>query len=73
MKYNFIYVFLFFYTILLIINSKKRKDKTRKDKENYTEQSIMSKGQTSNNGPWGSIGTDRPWYDYPYVLHNIEY
>jgi len=33
----------------------------------------MSKGQTSNNGPWGNIGTDRPWYDYPYVLHNIEY
>jgi hypothetical protein len=24
-------------------------------------------------GPWGKLGTGKPWYDYPYVLHNIEY
>ena len=24
-------------------------------------------------GPWGKIGTGKPWYDYPYILHNIEY
>jgi hypothetical protein len=24
-------------------------------------------------GPWGLIGTGKPWYDYPYILHNIEY
>jgi len=30
----------------------------------------------SNNrppGPWGNIGTAKPWYEYPYILHNIEY
>ena len=24
-------------------------------------------------GPWGVIGTGKPWYNYPYILHNIEY
>ena len=24
-------------------------------------------------GPWGDIGTGKPWYAYPYILHNIEY
>jgi hypothetical protein len=24
-------------------------------------------------GPWGKIGTGKPWYDYPYILHNVEY
>lgn len=24
-------------------------------------------------GPWGDIGTGKPWYSYPYILHNIEY
>jgi|688.fasta_scaffold268856_2 hypothetical protein len=24
-------------------------------------------------GPWGDIGTGKPWYDYPYTLQNIEY
>lgn len=24
-------------------------------------------------GPWGNIGTGKPWYEYPYILHNIEY
>ncbi len=48
--------------------------KKQNKKEKYqAEQSIQSIGQTKNDGPWGSIGTDRPWYDYPYVLHNIEY
>jgi len=70
MKY-FMYIFAFFIILYIIKNLKNNTQ--RKDKENYNEQSIMSKGQTSNNGPWGKIGTDRPWYDYPYVLHNIEY
>ena len=69
MKY-FIYIFVFFIILYIIKNLKKTQ---RKGKENYKDESIMSKGQTSNNGPWGNIGTDRPWYDYPYVLHNIEY
>ena len=69
MKY-FIYIFVFFVILYIIKNLKKTR---RKDKENYNEQSIMSKGQTSNDGPWGNIGTDRPWYEYPYILHNIEY
>lgn len=71
MKYNFIYVFAFF--IILYIIKILRDNTQRKRKENYNEKSIMSKGQTSNNGPWGPVGTDRPWYDYPYILHNIEY
>ena len=70
MKY-FIYVFAFFIILYIIKNLKNNTQ--RKDKENYKVESVMSKGQTSNNGPWGNIGTDRPWYDYPYVLHNIEY
>jgi hypothetical protein len=40
----------------------------KKSKENYDE--------TETNrppGPWGKIGTGKPWYDYPYILHNIEY
>lgn len=24
-------------------------------------------------GPWGKIGSGHPWYEYPYILHNIEY
>ena len=24
-------------------------------------------------GPWGKLGTGKPWYEYPYILHNIEY
>ena len=70
MKY-FIYIFAFFIILYIIKNLKNNTQ--RKDKENYKVESVMSKGQTSNNGPWGNIGTDRPWYDYPYVLHNIEY
>ena len=34
-------------------------------KENYDK---VEKG-----GPWGNIGTGKPWYDYPYILNNIEY
>ena len=70
MKY-FIYIFAFFIILYIIKNLKNNTQ--RKDKENYKVESVMSEGQTSNNGPWGNIGTDRPWYDYPYVLHNIEY
>jgi hypothetical protein len=67
MKYNFIYIFVFFAIFFLIMKKQNKKEKYQ------AEQSIQSIGQTKNDGPWGSIGTDRPWYDYPYVLHNIEY
>jgi hypothetical protein len=71
MKYNFIYIFVFFIILLTLFCNKK---KQKINKENYkVEQSIQNKGQIKNDGPWGSIGTDRPWYDYPYVLNNIEY
>lgn len=67
MKYNFIYVFVFFLMLFFIMK------KTNKKEKYEVEQSIQSKGQTKNDGPWGNIGTDRPWYDYPYILHNIDY
>jgi hypothetical protein len=37
--------------------------------------SIKEKFEETNRppGPWGKIGTGKPWYDYPYILHNIEY
>ena len=46
--------------------------------------SILTKSVNSSNekydtedkrppGPWGTIGQGQPWYDYPYILHNIEY
>jgi len=69
------FCFLFYFIISIMSNSKKNHEGLlgRTKKENYKIESIMSKGQTSNNGPWGTIGTDRPWYEYPYTLHNIEY
>lgn len=73
MKYNFIYVFIFFILFYCIFSILSNSKKNSNNKENYKVESVMSKGQTSNNGPWGNIGTDRPWYDYPYILHNIEY
>jgi hypothetical protein len=36
-----------------------------KSKENYEKDRPA--------GPWGDIGTGKPWYMYPYILHNIEY
>jgi len=68
MKY-FIYIFLFFIFLYFVLKINKKKP----NKENYKVETVMSKGQNSNNGPWGNIGTDRPWYEYPYVLHNIQY
>jgi hypothetical protein len=39
------------------------------------KESYENKPQDSQRppGPWGNIGTGKPWYDYPYILHNIEY
>jgi hypothetical protein len=44
---------------------------------NYLNNKSTEKFNDINNkrppGPWGDIGTGKPWYNYPYILHNIEY
>lgn len=56
-----IYIFI---TILLIVCITNLKS-ISKSNEKYDNERPP--------GPWGNIGTGKPWYDYPYILHNIEY
>jgi hypothetical protein len=59
---NRILVYTFIILILIVlINTLKKKYK-----ENYDDKNRPP-------GPWGNIGTGKPWYSYPYILHNIEY
>jgi hypothetical protein len=58
---NRILLYTFIILILIVlINTLKTKYK-----ENYDKNRPP--------GPWGNIGTGKPWYSYPYILHNIEY
>ena len=59
---NRILLYIFIFILLLIFVSMI----TKKSKENYDDQNRPP-------GPWGNIGTGKPWYEYPYALHNIEY
>lgn len=59
---NKTFVLYAFIIILLFICVSSLKNK---DKEKYENERPP--------GPWGTIGTGKPWYDYPYILHNIEY
>ena len=58
---NRIFLYLAIFIILLTCISILNKN----TKENYDKDRPV--------GPWGNIGTGKPWYDYPYILHNIEY
>jgi hypothetical protein len=60
---NRIFPYIIIFILLLIFIS----ILTRINKEYY--DSIENRPP----GPWGKIGTGKPWYDYPYILHNIEY
>jgi len=57
-----VYIFIFILLIILM---------------NYLNNKSTEKFNDINNkrppGPWGDIGTGKPWYNYPYILHNIEY
>ena len=59
---NRIFSYIVIFILLLIFVSILNKTV----KENYDEENRAP-------GPWGKIGTGKPWYDYPYILHNIEY
>jgi hypothetical protein len=56
-----LYIIVFLLLIILVNNLKK----------NYKEKYENEKDRPP--GPWGNIGTAKPWYSYPYILHNIEY
>jgi hypothetical protein len=62
-KMNKILIYIFI-TILLIVCITNLKS-ISKSNEKYDNERPP--------GPWGNIGTGKPWYDYPYILHNIEY
>ena len=57
-KFPYIFIFIFLLIFISIL--------TNSIKENFEETNRPP-------GPWGKIGTGKPWYDYPYILHNIEY
>lgn len=59
---NRIFPYIFIFIILLVFIS----ILNNSQKENFSETERPP-------GPWGKIGTAKPWYDYPYTLHNIEY
>ena len=59
---NRILLYIFIFILLLVFISMI----TKTSKENYDEKNRPP-------GPWGNIGTGKPWYEYPYTLHNIEY
>jgi hypothetical protein len=53
--------------LLLIIFVCILKNSVKKSNEKYDSEDKRPPG------PWGPIGQGHPWYDYPYILHNIEY
>ena len=53
----FITIFLLLFICIFFLN--------KNVKENFNNNIQL--------GPWGNIGTGKPWYEYPYILHNIEY
>lgn len=59
---NKFYVYIFIIVLLLLCVKS-----LQINKEKYENESQRPPG------PWGTIGTGKPWYDYPYILHNIEY
>lgn len=61
---NRIFPYILIFILLLVLVS----ILTKINKENYD---LDEKNRAP--GPWGKIGTGKPWYDYPYILHNIEY
>ncbi len=60
--FPYIIVFLFLLIFISIL--------TKINREYYENDKNISNRPP---GPWGKIGTAKPWYDYPYILHNIEY
>lgn len=39
----------------------------------FLKKNVKENYNKSQEGPWGNIGTGKPWYNYPYILNNIEY
>lgn len=39
----------------------------------FLNKNLKENYDSVEEGPWGNIGTGKPWYDYPYILNNIEY
>ena len=60
----FLYIIVFLFLLIFISIL------TKINREYYETDTI---NRVKDIGPWGEIGTAKPWYEYPYILHNIEY